>query len=266
MTYGKIYKNSKGVIIEKSFETMFHYTDINALPSILRNDEIVLWATNCLYLNDSQEINEGISVIERTLKKKLHQGSFRNYYVTSFSGNGDEMSMWRMYASDGHGCALGFNPKLIYLPSSGIYDFCTVCLYGEDELSDLEDEYKIINSSRLFYTFENGRNTTCNPSQATDNFLVETCVSIKNPAFKIEQEVRGVKYHSDLDNVKTRVKNGVIIPYIEVKIPKEALTEIVIGPTNNSDLSTLSIIHHLQRCGYKKENVKIINSKVPYRG
>ena len=130
----------------------------------------------------------------------------------------------------------------------------------------MEDEYKRINSSRLFYTLEDGGHTTCNSSQATDNFLVETCVSIKNPAFKIEQEVRGVKYHSDLDNVKTRVKNGVIIPYIEVKIPKEALTEIVIGPTNNSDLSKRSIIHHLYRCGYEKDQVKVIESQVPYRG
>lgn len=266
MAYGIRYKSNNGKMIEKSFKTMYHYTDMNALPNILRQDKIVLWATNCLYLNDRQEINEGIKVIETTLNMKLHQGSFRNYYVTSFSGNGDEMSMWRMYASDGYGCALGFNPEFLYLPSSTIFDFCRVCIYGDEEMHDLEDEYKICNSSRFFYTSKDGGHTTYNSSQATANLLVETCLSIKNPAFKIEQEVRGVKYDDNFSNVKTRVKNGVIIPYIEVIIPKEALTEIVIGPTNNSDLSMLSINHHLQRCGYNKEDVRIIESTVPYRG
>lgn len=266
MIYGKCYKNYNGITIEKSFETMFHYTDINALPSILRNDEIVLWATNCLYLNDSQEINEGISVIERTLNKKLHQGSFRNYYVTSFSGNVDEMSMWRMYASDGHGCALGFNPELIYLPYSDIFDFCSVCKYGEEELPDLKTELKFAKLTNHSLYKDDKMKSYNNQEQEVNNFLVETCVSIKNPAFKIEQEVRGVKYQNDYSKVMTRVKNGIIIPYIEVKIPKEALTEIVIGPTNNSDLSKRSIIHHLYRCGYEKEQVKVIESQVPYRG
>lgn len=266
MAYGIRYKSNNGKMIEKSFQTMYHYTDMNALPNILRQDKIVLWGTNCLYLNDRQEIKEGISIVRKVLNIELQQGAFRNYYITSFSGNGDEMSMWRMYASDGHGCALGFNPKLVYLPSSDIFDFCSVCKYGEEELPDLKTELKFAKLTNHSLDKDDKVQSYNNQEQEVNNFLVDTCVSIKNHAFKIEQEVRGVKYQNDYGKVKARVKNGIIIPYIEVEIPKEALTEITLGPTNDSDLSMLSIIHHLKRCGYKKEDIRIVNSKVPYRG
>ena len=43
---------------------VYHYTDLNAFINIIRNEDIVLRATNCLYLNDSNEIVEGVKSVE----------------------------------------------------------------------------------------------------------------------------------------------------------------------------------------------------------
>ena len=42
-----------------------HYTDLNALISILGKDKITLRATNISYLNDSRELKEGIEVVKK---------------------------------------------------------------------------------------------------------------------------------------------------------------------------------------------------------
>ena len=63
-----------------------------------------------------------------------------------------------------------------------------------------------------------------------------------------------------------KTKNGVIIPYIEVEIPKEALKEIIIGPTNKQDLAIESVLHFLSINGYDWKNISVKMSKVPYRG
>ena len=50
---------------------VYHYTDLNAFINIIRNEDIVLRATNCLYLNDSNEIVEGVKSVERVIQKKI---------------------------------------------------------------------------------------------------------------------------------------------------------------------------------------------------
>ena len=55
---------------------VYHYTDLNAFINIIRNEDIVLRATNCLYLNDSNEIVEGVKSVERVIQKKIDVGPF----------------------------------------------------------------------------------------------------------------------------------------------------------------------------------------------
>ena len=88
---------------------VYHYTDLNAFINIIRNEDIVLRATNCLYLNDSNEIVEGVKSVERVIQKKIDVGAFRNYYLSSFCQTSDTLQMWGMYAANGAGCALGFD-------------------------------------------------------------------------------------------------------------------------------------------------------------
>ena len=66
--------------------------------------------------------------------------------------------------------------------------------------------------------------------------------------------------------VRFRTRNEYIMPYVEVSLPKSALKEIIIGPTNNSYLKEQSILHFLQINGYDLDAIKLIKSAIPYRG
>lgn len=46
-------------------ETLFHYTDIGAVSSILRNKKF--WLTHVEFLNDSEELHDGIKHIKECL-------------------------------------------------------------------------------------------------------------------------------------------------------------------------------------------------------
>jgi hypothetical protein len=99
------------------------------------------------------------------------------------------------------------------------------------------------------------------------NQYITTCLSAKNENFKFENEIRCFYANHDCKKeVNFKTKNGVIIPYIEVEIPKEALKEIIIGPTNKQDLAIQSVLHFLSINGYDWKKISVKMSKVPYRG
>ena len=53
----------------------------NAFINIVRAADIVLRATNCLYLDDSNGFVEGVKAVVRVIQKKIDVGAFRNYYL-----------------------------------------------------------------------------------------------------------------------------------------------------------------------------------------
>lgn len=88
----------------------------------------------------------------------------------------------------------------------------------------------------------------------------------KNYHFKNEEEYRVVflvnkEYTNEL--VKYRVREGTIIPYIELKYKKENVSEICISPQNQNDLSQKSIEFFLNGKGYG--NVNVFKSDIPFR-
>ena len=66
--------------------------------------------------------------------------------------------------------------------------------------------------------------------------------------------------------VSFKVKNGIVIPFLNIEIPKIALKSIVIGPTNKSQLTMQSIKHMLSINEYDLHHVNLRTSNVPYRG
>ena len=107
---------------------VFHYTDLNALINIVHKDCIVLRATNVLYQNDPHEIVEGVNIVNKIEKdQNIVVGAFRSYYITSFSANEDNLSMWGMYAANGNGCAIAFDYDML----TKSYEIMARCIYGE---------------------------------------------------------------------------------------------------------------------------------------
>lgn len=252
--------------MENSSFKIHHYTDLSAMTSILGKEYITLRATNVLYLNDSRELHEGIEVVEKIENRKISSGSFRNYYITSFSHTEDCLTMWGMYAANGSGCILSFDHNII----AKSYEVVAQCTYGEEATQrdlknflNLTDNGAITNMGGPQLTKETQIDIK---SQLRENLIITTCLQAKNEAYSIEEERRGIIHCNNNKLVKFRVKNNTIIPYIDVAIPKEALKSIIIGPTNNSSLTMQSIIQFLMINGYNLDNVEVRKSKIPYRG
>jgi hypothetical protein len=103
---------------------LYHYTTAQGFLSILRSG--CLWATDVLYMNDSEELAHGTRVLVEAATWMLQDAdgpvktllenfvSFvgtpaaGNLYTTSFSEDPDSLSQWRAYADDGAGYAVGF--------------------------------------------------------------------------------------------------------------------------------------------------------------
>src|SRR5262249_35453628 len=85
------------------------------------------------------------------------------------------------------------------------------------------------------------------------------CAVIKDHAFKEENELRLVvpnfRVSSDRSQIRYRARNNLIVPYIEIAIEYDAISEIVIGPGPDRDIRKKNIEHYL----------KLIEIDVPMR-
>lgn len=246
---------------------VFHYTDLNALINIIHKDCIVLRATNVLYQNDPHEIVEGVNIVNKIEKdQNIVAGAFRSYYITSFSANEDNLSMWGMYAANGNGCAIAFDFDML----AKSYGIMIKCNYGEEAIeADLNNFLRLVKTGSfvaLGGTQPSKEDNEHNRNALYNNMILTTCLGAKNEAYKHERETRGVVCCDNASLVKYRVRNGYIAPYVEIRVPKEALKKIVVGPTNNKVLTMQSIYHFLQINGYDINKIDVVSSKIPYRG
>lgn len=97
--------------IESDATILYHYTSIDALFGgiIVKNNplpgkEICLWATNCCYMNDPEELNTGIELAHEVLdipldesKQTIREQAKDKIHIISFSSAIDCLPMWRMY-------------------------------------------------------------------------------------------------------------------------------------------------------------------------
>ncbi len=99
-------------------------------------------------------------------------------------------------------------------------------------------------------------------------FLQTTCVMSKDIAYKHENETRAfVEVPPTLfKQVQFRLVDNRIVPYVQMQLDKEALTQIFIGPTLNADITERSIRQMLEIRGYDLSKINIEFSKVPFRG
>lgn len=256
-------------IINPQSEIVYHYTNIDALICILRKDDIQLRATSCIYLNDEREIFEGVEALRRSQYQiQISDMDFRHIFsrvfVTSFSKENDSLPMWGMYAADGGGCAIGFDLNILKQK----YEHILECEYGED---NIDQKFAIRTDPKNATTlFKSGFGGTKSEEELHSR-LVElglelTCITSKNSKYCFENEYRGIiRNYNETHEVFYKNRKGVIVPYINISIPKEALRIIVIGPTNNFH-SQLSVANFLAANKYDHERVKLIASEVPYRG
>lgn len=277
--------------IPKKVNIIYQYTNIEALFNGIivkepkkKDEEICLWASNYLYMNDPNEIATGQKYVDELLKEyfienisdkiaqDLEDGP--DYYITSFSMNRDSLPMWGMYGENGAGIALGFDRAIIEKANSTLYK----CSYLNKDLKDKVKAFcekvkgeKISKETLDFIFVITLFALLINKDKKQNEEMIDTFIPFflftiyaKDPAYKYEDEVR-LLIHSDKNaKIKYRVQNNLIIPYLENFFPKEALKIVLVGPTNDMKRTIRSIKRYLDSKGFHE--VDVVESKVPYRG
>lgn len=280
----------KNMLIDENVDVLYQYTNIEALfNGIIVKDnkgdgkDICLWASDCGYMNDPMELKSGNEFLKELTGLDLSvDGDLSGFYSTSFSTVADILPMWNMYGKNGSGICLGFNKKIVMdMFKDRIYK----CLYLTDDtkskLKALMKGYKptgnplendVAGLTLLFLIawslLKDKRDEVSKAISQTFLPAILLMTYGKNKAYDYENEIRLLDSTNTIDDreVKYRCQNNLIVPYIENYLPKEALTEIWIGPTNDMERTKKSIMTYLRHKGFVIEKIKIIHSEVPYRG
>lgn len=289
-----------------SVETVYHYTDLNALISIIEKQ--TLWATNLYFLNDRNEFKHGISLIFEILEQ-VNNKNLEAYireiqneidfikrsdrYITCFSKNGDLLSQWRAYASDGKGVSIGFNGRNLASALNG-HVSTKYILYDREKQRKAVS--RIISRGIDFFAERkphidySGYDYEKTVAKSLLSFLESIIADYKDEGFAEEREYRLEYWVPDFQKEKFRQKakyrtNGkFIIPYIELETQYQyylrcsqsedfemptltqtrlPIEEIIVGPALNFDDVKPGIEYLLAKNGYSDVLVK--HSCIPYR-
>lgn len=276
---------------------LYHYTNSNALFSILKNNE--LWASKSNFLNDYKEMqhfkeifsnvfafvrskynNDIVSFfqmvsndLDDTYTRSSIGDELDSIFILSFSENPDSLALWSNYSkSDGYN--IGFDTeKFFSYQYTKNFDafYLGKIIYDESRQAQiiLEEIMEIYN---LYAAYRN---------ETTDDDVLNICrvviqfysIFFKKKEFEQEEEYRIAFIISDKnkisENVKYRLSNGSFIPYLPFTIPsnngESAITSIAIGPKNNIDISYYGLKHYLTHNGYTYIKDNIYKSAIPLR-
>jgi len=263
-------------------EILYHYCSIPSFFSIIRNKS--LWMCNGLNMNDKYDSRyselvaydwlEAVGQKTNDIEKKkfccMCNEILLNYhierpvpYITSFSDNGDLLSQWRAYASQGTGVCIGFESIKLFEysvdnPDSFLFPFNDV---NKDDIILINVEYskeRIENTiEKLFDMFfniylESEKNTT-----TLEEIAILFCGSIyrdsalyKHSGFQEEREWRFISHRishfsntqiaANTDtNIEFECINGNIKSHLTLDLQKNwndgLIRNIILGPKFNGN-------------------------------
>lgn len=251
---------------------LFHYTTIEALFAGILSDkrnpgeEICLWASNCEYMNDPDEIKTGIKFAEEFFSQlledevKISETSktkmLKETFLLSLSECADELPMWNTYGNGGKGLNLELDLTDYLAHKKNQYLAKTLYAYP-DEAKGLSDKIKKLSEREELKEVLN--EIQWNPSiELLSSLLV---MITKNEYYDYEGEIRLASMFPE--QVEYRLSRGLIIPYIKVFLPKEKLKSITIGPCADFNLTEKSLRAYLDSIGFG--HVAIKQSLINYR-
>lgn len=200
-------------------------------------------------------------------------------YIFCLSKGKDLLPMWNYYSKNNQyeGYSLGFrfkdevDLKIFKLNQDAEINLYRV-IYKENEIETLLEDFL---TGLYRQTDMKDQHERQEASQTVQQMLTKLKYLFKDKAFSHEQEVRLVLHIVKNDNkydIQFRTKNGILIPFIELHMEREYLTEITIGPLIEEKLARKNLEFFLQQIDYKiktkasdTEGIKIHSSKVPIR-
>lgn len=269
-------------------QNLFHYTDALAIKSILENRE--LWLSDIRFLNDSQEMNDGVKYIVEALVSDLPDVGLsvggtlyaRDYlmeafddhisygidseptFVCSFSEAGNQLSQWRAYG----GYAIEFDRELI---QSALDLF--VCIYNDEEKKHAAS-YMVREAIHELASDIEKHGEVSPEGVMCLSMLVRTASIFKDQSFYEEKEVRcAVDIPLPDSELKFRSRGGLLIPYVTLAFPFAAIKAIHVGPMRDQELAFTSMkalvsnVTHdfISNSNESISEINVVMSKIPYR-
>lgn len=244
--------------------TIYHYCSSDSFLKIITQNSLRL--CNISHTNDYLEskylahwiirLTESPEVFNN-LRRELEQTSA---FISCFSDKHDSLGQWRAYAGKGTGFAIGFDINKINIgkrlpePCDKVPGVMPI-IYSDDEM------HRIAKAIISFYSSQNN----CDKKSLYYD-LVRLSFLCKNPTFKEETE-RRIIYTPDIAaeaksiridkepattdkkanfTLDFREVNGGINPFCNWRFPKEAITNIILGPatkTRRNDVRLLLNSH-----------------------
>lgn len=262
---------------------LYHYTDAGAVKAILESNEIRL--TDMRFMNDSEELTHGTKLVIKEIREgRLHHRLHKDYadiatsyvadeltslletgfgkhpiYSCSFSKEGNLLSQWRAY---GNYC--------IEFDSESLEATLTECIY----------EARVARESMLHSTVEAlrgiGRDMRKYDGElrhmGSESYfnLLRLIASIKHPSFSEEQEIRILtdeRLSNSLDR-NYRVRNDMLIPYVNFSIPFTSISAVNVGPMKYQEMAFDSMSEFVKKvCKMKNldHEINVMKSEIPYR-
>jgi len=289
-------------VINRAFETMYHYTSPNNITNILNKDNIQLRFTRfdcvndtsegkyaydvftevCRGLNKNKKItneycnfllelitdeanNKYIAHSNETLQRIIgHKVKKGNGYICCFSKNHDSLPMWNYYVKNEsyRGVNIGLHSNKLRYSLEGVPVSLYNVVYKESELKRLFSE-KIIAYRKYF----SNKDVNAKSNIACYIYVLINIMKYiaKKQCFEHENEVRAIFF---LDESQRGLKQefdwtrGFAIPYIKLTFNKDAFYMLNTGPLIDSELAINNAKEYLNSCGYRKA---VDVSKVPIR-
>lgn len=281
-------------------KTLYHYTTMSTLCSLLNNLEFVslnatnteealaqyklkFWISDNCYMNDPTERYFFLNSLGNALdfyqkkhclldKTTLFELGFSVWdqmqgykYILSLSECRDSLSMWRAYGANGQGVALGFNVEKLQefiVQSEALQLFKVNYIDTIDCINSFSDRelQKMYDSIEM----KNNGDGSCS-MEVIQELTEKRHLYYKNEAYKDEREWRIVSITNG--NCYFRERTGIIVPYCELGIPINILDSIIIGPCAEQKRSkyTLSRMFYHKVGGLVEDSrIPIINSNIPY--
>ena len=219
---------------------------------------------------------------------KFEYMATRNF-LFCMSTEKDSLNMWNYYVQNGRyeGFNIGFNlSELIRtFDTSSEKEMEGFSVYYGKVIYKKDKQYKAV--KEILERIEKMKNYGINPilpfaAMMLRNEIESLGLFIKHPEFASEREYRIVVHiaekripHTEEDSQKYFgennkllvedfcVKNGLIVPFIKVKIPAASISKVTISPIAEFELAAKGVKEFLNTRGFSK--AEIVPSKIPIR-
>lgn len=226
-----------------------HYTTMAAFESIITDSGVCLRATHYRYYDDELEYQWPLSlttpIIQAIAKERGEEFDPETQvypYTLSFSNALDSEYLWNNYGDNGNGVMLVFDRLALYahcnqhMEQTGETRLCSDVYYADSDnySSVINQAFHAI--SRDFHDIDPTNNLYECPAfvknkkafQNEHEFRIAHCA---HNSFMIQGTPEQITDFEEIPSgIKFRTtKNGLLVPYIEIMLPKTALVGVCLG-------------------------------------